>query len=235
MNYKYLIFDVDGTLLDFNWAYSQAQQAVAQALKIDFSPEFVRADNEWSWKLWDEFGLGDVENPITQQNYHTLYDRYLRKHFMCLADTFGAKANIEEVLNAYYTTLSSARTAMESDTLEIYQSLSRHHKMIIATNGVSRVQRSRVIDFLPMTAGLYISEEIGSIKPSREFFSRILMDFGAAPCNCLMIGDSVSSDILGAKNAGMATCWYNFKHKPIPDGNTVDYTISKLSELYSIV
>lgn len=235
MKYKYLIFDVDGTLLDFNSAYSQAQQAVAQALKINFSPEFVRADDEWSWKLWDEFGLGDVEDLTIQQNYHKLYDRYLRKHFMCMADIFGVKVNIEEVLRAYYTALSSSRTAMESDTLGIYQSLSLHHKMIIATNGLSPVQRSRVIDFLPMTAGLYISEEIGSIKPSQEFFGRILMDFGAAPCDYLMIGDSVSSDMLGAKNIGMATCWYNFKNKPIPDGSTIDYSISKLSELYSIV
>ena len=79
--------------------------------------------------------------------------------------------------------------------------------MAIATNGLGRVQRSRLADFLPMTAALFISEEIGCIKPSGTFFERITDVLGCAPHECLMVGDSLSSDIAGAKNAGMAACW----------------------------
>ena len=107
--------------------------------------------------------------------------------------------------------------------------------MLIATNGLGQVQRSRLKDFIPMTSGLYISEEVGSIKPSRKFFEQILSDLNGAPCDCLMIGDSLSSDIYGAKNIGMATCWYNPKQRTAPAVAMADFTISKLNELCSIV
>ena len=51
MNYQFLIFDVDGTLLNFSRAYANAQQAVAKALEIEFSSEFVQTDEELGWKL----------------------------------------------------------------------------------------------------------------------------------------------------------------------------------------
>lgn len=216
MKYQYLIFDVDGTLLNFNRAYANARQAVAKALGIEFSSEFVRIDEELSWKLWDEFGLNNVKDERIQRNYHSLYDAYLRKHFECVAEAFGKKARIQKILDTYYAALSSSQERMERDTLEIYQALSQEHKMLIATNGLGQVQRGRLKDFMPMTSGLYISEEVGDIKPSRKFFERILRDLNGAPRDCLMIGDSLSSDIYGAKNIGMAACWYNPKQRTAP-------------------
>lgn len=235
MKYQYLIFDVDGTLLDFSRAYANAQQAVAKALEIKFSSEFVQTDEELGWKLWDEFGLNNVKDETIQQNYHSLYDAYLRKHFECVAEAFGKKARIQKILDTYYAALSSTQETMERDTLEIYQALSQGRKMLIATNGLGKVQRGRLKDFTPMTSGLYISEEVGSIKPSRKFFEQILIDLNGAPCGCLMIGDSLSSDIYGAKNIGMATCWYNPKQRTAPTAAMADFSISKLSELCSIV
>ena len=230
MRYKYLIFDVDGTLLNFSSAYLQAQQAVAETLGISFSQEFVQMDEKLSWELWDEFGLSHVEDETVQQNYHSLYDAYLRKHFACIAQAFGVRAETDAVLHAYYTGLSSSRKPMEPDTLALYEELSQQHTMIIVTNGLGQVQRSRLLDFLPMTARLYISEEVGCIKPSALFFKRIIDDLGCAPSECLMIGDSISSDINGAKHAGMATCWYNYKGSSA-NPKTADYQISKLCEL----
>lgn len=233
MKYKYLIFDVDGTLLNFNTAYSCAQQTVAKSLGIDFSGEFIRIDEELSWKLWDEFGLSHVEDETVQENYHKLYDAYLRKHFASVAQAFGVKANIDTVLQAYYAALASSHEWMEPDTLDIYRALSEQHKMIIATNGIGQIQRSRLQDFLPMTAGLFISEEIGCIKPSKGFFTRILDRVQCIPDECLMIGDSLSTDIAGAKKAGIPTCWYNFKQKPVCGDLPADYCISVIKELIS--
>ena len=144
MRYKYLIFDVDGTLLNFSSAYLQAQQAVAETLGISFSQEFVQMDEKLSWELWDEFGLSHVEDETVQQNYHSLYDAYLRKHFACIAQAFGVRAETDAVLHAYYTGLSSSRKPMEPDTLALYEELSQQHTMIIVTNGLGQVQRSRL-------------------------------------------------------------------------------------------
>ena len=95
------------------------------------------------------------------------------------------------------------------NTLEVYRQLCGQHIMAIATNGLGRVQRSRLADFLPMTAALFISEEIGC--------------------------DSLSSDIAGAKNAGMAACWYDRKGKGERSQAAADYRISRLRELLKIL
>ena len=176
-----------------------------------------------------------MEDETVQENYHELYEAYLKKHFSCIAKAFGVNAEDDTAFRAYYAALSSSCELMEPDTLEVYRRLSEEHKMIIATNGLGQVQRSRLRDFLPITASLYISDEVGCIKPSTRFFTRIIDDLGCAPQECLMIGDSLSSDITGAKNAGMASCWYDNKGRGSQEQKKADYHISKLSELLSLV
>ncbi len=175
-----------------------------------------------------------MEDETVQQNYHPLYEAYLRKHFTCIAQAFGVEAEPDRALEAYYTALSSSREPMEPDTLEVYRALSRQHTMIIATNGMGQVQRSRLRDFFPITARLYISEEVGQIKPSPLFFKRILDQLPCAPDACLMIGDSLSSDMMGAKNAGMAACWYDHTGQGVSRQKAADYRISNLRELLSL-
>ena len=53
--------------------------------------------------------------------------------------------------------------------------------------------------------------------------------------NCLVIGDSISSDIRGANNYGLPCCWYNPRHTPRPDGLRIDYEIDDLRALCDIV
>ncbi len=73
--------------------------------------------------------------------------------------------------------------------------------MILATNGVVQTQKKRVSDFLPYTYKLYISEEMGVIKPTRDYFDYILRDLNCPPKQCLMIGDSITNDMAGAKKS----------------------------------
>ena len=50
-----------------------------------------------------------------------------------------------------------------------------------------------------------------------------------------MVGDSLTSDILGGRNAGIATCWVNSKGKPGREDIPADYEIKALSELESLL
>ena len=83
--------------------------------------------------------------------------------------------------------------------------------------------------------GVYNSDEIGYAKPDRRFFEYVLRDAGVADKDCVVIGDSLSSDIEGARRAGLDACWFNAKglvnEKKIP----VRYEITELSELIGIV
>ena len=231
MKYRYLIFDVDDTLLDFYAAYSQAQRAVAARLGVAFSAEYAETDEALGWKYWAEFGLDNTGDPDVQRHYHDYYFKYLNHHFTALAQAFGSQAQAEDLLEAYFSALASCRKPMEEATLPVYRKLSQTYGMMIATNGVGRVQRARLRDFLPASVGVYISEEVGWIKPAKAFYQRLLEDGNCRPQDCLMIGDSLSNDMSGAAALGMSTCWYNRKKRPVPSQPKVDWMIETIEEL----
>ena len=84
----------------------------------------------------------------------------------------------------------------------------------------------------PYFEEIFISEEIGFNKPSAEFFERC---FEKIPDFCrertIMIGDSLTSDILGGINAGIKTCWFNPQGR-LGRGDIVpDYELGKLEQV----
>ena len=89
---------------------------------------------------------------------------------------------------------------------------------------------------LPYISDAFISEEAGASKPSAEYFDYVFSRIpDAAREDCLLVGDSVSSDIQGANNYGLACCWYNPNGLAAPDGLRIDYEIQDLRQLLSIV
>ena len=51
----------------------------------------------------------------------------------------------------------------------------------------------------------------------------------------MMVGDSLTSDMLGGTNAGIATCWINPKHKPGREGIRVDHEIESIAQLFALL
>ena len=84
--------------------------------------------------------------------------------------------------------------------------------------------------------GIFISGEIGINTPDRGFFEACfaaMEDF--APTKTMIVGDSLSSDIQGGKNAGIVTCWVNPAHKTAPAGLQPDYQIENLTQLETLL
>ena len=233
--YTYLIFDVDDTLLDFYAAFSTAQKDIADKLGIEMSEEYRKTDEALGWKAWDECGLNRTDDEDVQKNYHKYYFEYIKKHFAYLSEAYGRACGEQELTDCYLNSVSSSKVLKEADTLSVYEQLSKKYKLILATNGLEKMQKERLTAFLPYTYRLYISEEIGFIKPTKEFFNHILTDLKCRPNACIIIGDSITNDIIGAKAVGMDVCYYNPKHKPVPDNVSVDYEIDTISALTQIL
>jgi len=140
-----------------------------------------------------------------------------------------------ELLDCYIKRISSSKILQESSTLQVYAKLSEKYKLALATNGIKKIQRNRISDFMPYTYKTYISEEIGCIKPSKEFFEYMIHDLQCNPSECLMIGDSITNDMAGAKAVGMDACFYNAKNKRKPDIVVVDYEIDSIEKLLQIL
>ena len=108
----------------------------------------------------------------------------------------------------------------------------------VVTNGTSQTQYRRLalsgLDVL--MKDIFVSEDAGSQKPQKAYFDYCFSRIpGALPEEMLIVGDSLSSDILGGNLAGIDTCWVNPEGLPVPEGIRADYQIRKIGELLEIL
>jgi 2-haloacid dehalogenase len=133
----------------------------------------------------------------------------------------------------FHALLSEAVTLYD-DALPVLTALSGRFSLGIASNALSRYQRARVAALgIPMDR-VFLSEEMGCVKPAPAFFLRAAQTAGVPPQDCLMVGDSLTSDIAGAVGAGMRACWLNRTGRPLDGSCAPDYTIDSLWELLNL-
>ena len=113
------------------------------------------------------------------------------------------------------------------------QAARKTHHIHLITNAVEAVQRGRLGPALaPLIEEAFISETAGARSRPWNTFDYVFAHIdGITRENCLVIGDSLTSDIQGANNYGLACCWFNPKKAPKPESLRVDYEIRDLREL----
>lgn len=234
-NFDYIIFDIDDTLLDFYSAFLAARKKTSDLLGVECSDEFGETDERCGWRAWQECRLDDTGDEEIQKNYHELYYQYVTLRYRYLLGELHLGGEVEKLSECYFNALCESKFTKEPCTLEVYKSLSENYRLVLATNGISDMQKQRTADFLPYTHRIFISEDIGTIKPAPAFFEYMLNELKCSPERCLMVGDSLANDIIGAKNVGMSVCWYNPKNKPAPENVSCDFVIGSIYELRTIV
>ena len=235
MKPKYLIFDVDNTLLDFGAVFYRGQEAAAKLLGLPCTAEFRALDEKCGWRAWKECRLDDTHLEEVQQHYHEYYYQYVKNHYVYLLENLGLSFDVELLTQNYLDCAAAISTPMEEDALQVYSALAERYSLAIATNGTEIMQISRLWDYLPHTKAVFISERVGQIKPTAAFFDHMLHSLSCDPADCLMIGDSLSNDILGAQQAGMKTCYYNPRGKAISPEIKPDYEIQNLRQLLTLL
>lgn len=105
------------------------------------------------------------------------------------------------------------------------------------TNGsaVAQERKLRVSGLDRLFDGIFISDKIGAEKPTVEFFDRVFQQIPEGRGEVIIIGDSLTSDIRGANNAGIACCWYSPEHSTPPADLRIDYIITDLNQIKSIL
>ncbi len=224
--YTTLLFDADSTLLDFK---RSEYEAVADCLakyglpSDDKTIKKYAEINDYYWKMLERREVTKPELFIGR--------------WKSLIDFYGFDCNAQDIADSYSPALAS-KSYLIDGAEEICKSLYRKYKMFIVTNGFKVIQNAR-FGTSPLTQyfdDIFISEEIGHEKPSIEFFNEVekrIPDFNRN--SALIIGDSLTSDILGGIVAGIDTCWFNPNKKPAPADMNITYTISKLQELQEIL
>ena len=227
MKFEYLLFDADNTLLDFSASEHNAFINTMKKHGFPHDESIKKQYDEINHGLWKRYECGEISR-----------DEVVNTRFGKLFETIGVTGDGVAFERLYQAALGDGHDTIK-DAMTLLEKLkSMGKKIYIVTNGVAVTQYKRLeasgID--KMVDGIFISEEIGYQKPSIHFFDAVFAEI--APFEkekTLIIGDTLTSDILGGNNAGIATCWYNPKELTNTTIATVDYEIKSLMEVLSLV
>lgn len=224
---KWLLFDLDNTLLDFD---EGAQVAIKQTLAhynlYDQADELIRSYHEINDFCWDQFERGLIAvQTLKEQRFAMFVDQN--------------QLDIEpQVINRFYLTQLSQQTKEIVGARVLLDHTVARFNLVLVTNGFAEVQHPRILKsaFRNYFKHIIISEEIGHSKPAREFFDHAFNKMGSPMKEHVMIiGDSLSSDIKGGAQYGIRTCWFNLQGITNQSGIQPDYTVRSLAELSSIL
>lgn len=233
-DYDYIIFDADHTIIDFDADERRAFRAAFAAVGLEASDDMVEACWRFSAENWGNLGLYNVHLPQIQTRYHELYYTHVRE-IMAYADTmYGLGAARGRAEKVFTDALSEAAHPVE-DAPQVMAALAKRYRLCVATNGLTSMQVGRLSSLSALIYRTFISEEMGSIKPNPVFFRAMTASLGADASRCLMIGDSLGSDIAGANAAGMDCIWFNRRGAVLPEGYRVKSVIGHLNELLTIL
>ena len=158
----------------------------------------------------------------------------LRALFDYADEKFGFSGKREEAEAEFVRSLCVPAHCVDGAE-EVLRVLSEKYVICAATNGLSEMQRGRLSVLSPYLRNLFVSEEMGFIKPNVGFFRAVTDELGANAEECLMIGDSLTSDVAGANAAGMDCIWFNRRGQKLPEGLRVTAEISRLQDLLKLL
>ena len=223
--YTHILFDMDDTILDFQKAQLASFKYVLEKYGTQFSEDIYLCYEDINHFLWSKFDEGAISKDVVQN------ERFAR-----FFDAIGKHVDGKQVNSLYQESLSS-QTWLIPHAKEVCFELSKHHTLSIVTNGVGITQKKRFLasEISPYFSHILISEDIGVAKPNKQFFDKA---FNLIQCTdrkkILLVGDSLSSDIQGANNVGIDSCWFNPKGAIDDRELKITYMITDLRQLMDI-
>lgn len=217
---------MDDTLLDFGKAEAAAIRKTFNHVGIPVSDELIRRYSEINDMQWKRLEKGELTR-----------EQVLVHRFDILFEELGLKIP-SEMVQATYEYLLGVGHYFIDGAEELLKALYGRYELYIASNGTANVQERRIksADIGKYFNGIFVSEHIGYEKPRKEFFDSCfaqIPDFDKE--KAIIVGDRLSSDILGGINAGIKTCWFNRKGESPNPEIPADYEIHSLAELPALL
>ena len=204
MKYKFLFFDLDHTLLDFDAAEDIALTQLLEEEGVEDIQTYKDYYVPMNKALWKDLEL----KKITKQEL-------VNTRFAKLFSRFGIEKDGVYLAERYQFYLAQ-QGQIFSRAIELLDTLTeRGYELYAATNGITAIQTGRLAQsgLAPYFNQIFISEQLKTQKPDALFYEKIGQQIaGYSKEKTLMIGDSLTADIQGGNNAGIDTIWYNPHH-----------------------
>ena len=214
--YKAVIFDLDGTLYD----YQKADCAGVDAVNRYAADRFGLTAEETERGVRE--AMAEANARIGQKTAST-HNRVIRYQVFCELHAYPVWPHALQMAYAYWGTFLENMT-LDPDVPELFAALKRAGVLIgLGTNMTSFIQyrKLEVLGIAGEFDFVVMSEEAGLEKPDPEFFALCAAKAGAEPRQCIFIGDNHPMYYLGAKNAGMHGIWRRLGRR-IPEGTPAE-------------
>lgn len=230
-SYRHVIFDLDHTL----WDFTANSNATLEELYLKYDL------NELGFTLTDFLSVYQEVNDTMWTDYRTgiiTKEDIREKRFKITLNKLGVQADpVAERVNEDYLAICPSKGFVVSFAHEILHYLRPRYVLHILTNGFKEIQQVKL-----STSGLdqYFSEvvnseEAGFLKPDKRVFEFTLAKIRAESDECIMVGDDLIADVLGAQNAGIAPVFFNRKNLRHNEQDRIAFEIKCLSELRRIL
>lgn len=225
---KVILWDVDGTLLDFEAAEKVAiRQCFASHDMGECTDGMLSRYIVINRKYWEALERGELTKP------EVLVGRF-REFF----ETEGLPVKHAESFNKEYQVRLGDTIVFCDNAFELLQKYKGQIKQYAVTNGTKVAQDRKLKNSKLDTLfdGIFISDVLGVEKPNKEFFDKVFEAIGNYEKDeVIIVGDSLTSDIKGGNNAGILTAWYNPKRIENAKNVNIDFQISNLWEIEQIL
>lgn len=218
---KAVFIDVDNTLLDFDKCSEQAMRDTCADFAIPYEPYMFGVFKKINIGLWRrlEDGL------ITKDDLFAVRWNNVFAALDIPVDGPAFEVRFHDYLNVSAVPIEGAREALAY--------LASKYRVFVASNAPKNQQPYRLekAGMSKYIEKFFISDELGYPKPQKKFFDAcfaFLPDI--TPAQTVMIGDSLTADIRGAKVYGMRTCWYNYDALPY-DGSEADMIVNAIADV----
>ena len=217
-----VLLDVDGTLLDFVRSEREGISAVLRNFGVEPTDKRIQMYHDLNESFWASFERGEITK-----------EELVWRRFQVYFAQLGRQVNGRKAEEQYRSQLDCSAFLMEG-AAELRAYLKERYDLYVVTNGTSATQYKRLaLSGLDLFMdGIFVSEDAGSQKPRKEYFDYCFSRMREKdPNKMILVGDSPASDLKGAMNAGISSCWYNPDGKTLPEGIRADYEVRSLEEL----
>ena len=223
---EFLFLDLDDTILDFHKAEHIALGKTFRFFGLEPTEEVMARYSLINKAHWERLERKELTR-----------EQVLVGRFAVLFGEYGITVDPELCARTYENNLSIGHYFLPG-AYEAVEALSKKYKLYLASNGTAKVQAGRLAsaNINHFFQGIFVSQEIGANKPDVAYFNGCFEKIpGFDVDKAMIVGDSLTSDILGGKNVGMKTCWVNPTGKPAKPDIQPDYEIKALSELEALL
>lgn len=226
--YNYILLDIDDTLIDFKASETIGLRKCFEAYDVVLTDEDIEAYDKINHDYWKMLEAGLIEKKLM-----------LDKRFDDFIQTLPVKNIDGSAINQAYQKAIGDHAVMFEGAYEFCMKLKISKKLYAVTNG-TKVAQDRKLSKTGLDKvfdGIFISDVVGYQKPDKRYFDLV---FKSIPNfnikEAIMIGDSLSSDMKGANNCGVDSCWFNPKKLENSDDTIkIDYVISSFDEIIKLV